>query len=75
MPPIDTIDIMKRSPDISTTTNSPVEIKLLVIGNSSVGKSHLLLRFLGEECLPGATVNLDIRVRLSSFNVCSVHGE
>ena len=43
---------------------------LLLIGNASVGKSSLLLRFSDEQWLPGdeatATIGVDFRVRLSS---------
>jgi Ras-related protein Rab-18 len=46
---------------------SPVNVKLLLIGNSSVGKSSLLLRFSDEQWLPedesSATIGVDFRVR------------
>ncbi|CAL1702738.1 unnamed protein product [Somion occarium] len=45
---------------------SPVNVKLLLIGNSSVGKSSLLLRFSDEQWLPedesSATIGVDFRV-------------
>lgn len=65
MPPT---DLMKKS-STATTTNSPVNVKLLLIGNASVGKSSLLLRFSDEQWLPedeaSATIGVDFRVRLS----------
>ncbi|KAI1789880.1 ras-domain-containing protein [Ganoderma leucocontextum] len=46
--------------------NAPVNVKLLLIGNSSVGKSSLLLRFSDEQWLPedesSATIGVDFRV-------------
>jgi len=64
MPPT---DLMKRSPNTATTINSPVNVKLLLIGNASVGKSSLLLRFSDEQWLPEdeatATIGVDFRVR------------
>ena len=51
--------------------DKPVNVKLLLIGNSSVGKSSLLLRFSDEQWLPedesSATIGVDFRVR--SFKV------
>jgi len=48
------------------TTNSIINCKLLLIGNSSVGKSSLLMRFSDEQWLPedeaSATVGVDFRV-------------
>lgn len=45
----------------------PINVKLLLIGNSSVGKSSLLLRFSDEQWLPedesSATIGVDFRVR------------
>jgi Ras-related protein Rab-18 len=44
-----------------------INVKLLLIGNSSVGKSSLLLRFSDESWLPedesSATIGVDFRVR------------
>jgi len=44
----------------------PINVKLLLIGNSSVGKSSLLLRFSDEQFLPedesSATIGVDFRV-------------
>jgi hypothetical protein len=73
MPPT---DLMKRSPDSATTTNSPVNVKLLLIGNASVGKSSLLLRFSDEQWLPEdeatATIGVDFRVRcFLAFMLCA----
>ena len=36
----------------SAPSNPPINCKLLLIGNSSVGKSSLLLRFSDEQWLP-----------------------
>jgi len=45
---------------------SPINVKLLLIGNSSVGKSSLLLRFSDQQWLPedeaSATIGVDFRV-------------
>ncbi|TDL16304.1 ras-domain-containing protein [Rickenella mellea] len=45
---------------------SPINVKLLLIGNSSVGKSSMLLRFSDEQWLPedeaSATIGVDFRV-------------
>ena len=50
-------------------SSAPVNCKLLLIGNSSVGKSSLLLRFSDEQWLPedeaSATIGVDFRVSLS----------
>ncbi|THH13130.1 hypothetical protein EW146_g7048 [Bondarzewia mesenterica] len=50
--------------DKNNTT--PINVKLLLIGNSSVGKSSLLLRFSDEQWLPedeaSATIGVDFRV-------------
>ena len=58
-----------------TRTNSseaPVNVKLLLIGNSSVGKSSLLLRFSDEQFLPedeaNATVGVDFSVHKMGMN-------
>lgn len=49
------------------TDTTPVNVKILLIGNSSVGKSSLLLRFSDEQWLPedeaSATIGVDFRVR------------
>ena len=46
--------------------NSIINCKLLLIGNSSVGKSSLLMRFSDEQWLPedeaSATIGVDFRV-------------
>ena len=46
-----------------------VNCKLLLIGNSSVGKSSLLLRFSDEQWLPedeaSATIGVDFRVSIT----------
>jgi Ras-related protein Rab-18 len=51
----------------------PINCKLLLIGNSSVGKSSLLLRFSDEQWLPedesSATIGVDFRVRCFSVFV------
>ncbi|KIP01953.1 hypothetical protein PHLGIDRAFT_96527 [Phlebiopsis gigantea 11061_1 CR5-6] len=50
----------------STSTTQPLNVKLLLIGNSSVGKSSLLLRFSDEQWVPedeaSATIGVDFRV-------------
>jgi len=47
-------------------STAPINCKLLLIGNSSVGKSSLLLRFSDEQWLPedesSATIGVDFRV-------------
>ncbi|KAK0198969.1 ras-domain-containing protein [Armillaria mellea] len=52
--------------------NPPTNVKLLLIGNSSVGKSSLLLRFSDESWLPedevSATIGVDFRVKLSIWD-------
>ncbi|TBU37444.1 ras-domain-containing protein [Dichomitus squalens] len=54
---------MSQSQDKAT---APINVKLLLIGNSSVGKSSLLLRFSDEQWLPedesSATIGVDFRV-------------
>jgi len=56
-----------------TTSNQPIiNVKLLLIGNSSVGKSSLLLRFSDEQWLPedetSATIGVDFRVHKMEIN-------
>ncbi|GJE93511.1 ras-domain-containing protein [Phanerochaete sordida] len=50
----------------SQTATQPINVKLLLIGNSSVGKSSLLLRFSDEQWVPedeaSATIGVDFRV-------------
>ncbi|KAJ6491575.1 ras-domain-containing protein [Mycena vulgaris] len=50
----------------ATKPPAPINCKLLLIGNSSVGKSSLLLRFSDEQWLPedesSATIGVDFRV-------------
>ncbi|KII84811.1 hypothetical protein PLICRDRAFT_45617 [Plicaturopsis crispa FD-325 SS-3] len=52
--------------DKPPTQPMPINCKLLLIGNSSVGKSSLLLRFSDEQWLPedesSATIGVDFRV-------------
>jgi GTPase SAR1 family protein len=49
-----------------------INVKLLLIGNSSVGKSSLLLRFSDKQWLPedeaSATIGVDFRVRVALHN-------
>ncbi|EGN97403.1 hypothetical protein SERLA73DRAFT_184094 [Serpula lacrymans var. lacrymans S7.3] len=57
----------------ATSTSSPtVNVKLLLIGNASVGKSSLLLRFSDEQWLPedeaSATIGVDFRVHKMEVN-------
>jgi len=53
-------------PSPAPTNAQPINVKLLLIGNSSVGKSSLLLRFSDEQWLPedesSATIGVDFRV-------------
>ena len=55
----------------SQSKGTPINCKLLLIGNSSVGKSSLLLRFSDEQWLPedesSATIGVDFRVSVFSF--------
>ncbi|KAF9449209.1 putative ras-related protein rab-18 [Macrolepiota fuliginosa MF-IS2] len=48
------------------SATQPINVKLLLIGNASVGKSSLLLRFSDEQWLPedesSATIGVDFRV-------------
>ncbi|KAF9042119.1 ras family-domain-containing protein [Panaeolus papilionaceus] len=50
----------------SSSGAQPINVKILLIGNSSVGKSSLLLRFSDEQWLPedeaSATIGVDFRV-------------
>lgn len=50
----------------TSTQTPPLNVKLLLIGNSSVGKSSLLLRFSDEQWVPedeaSATIGVDFRV-------------
>ncbi|KAI6141739.1 ras-domain-containing protein [Pisolithus tinctorius] len=63
-------------PPVTTTTpvasSSPVNVKLLLIGNASVGKSSLLLRFSDEQWIPEgeatATIGVDFRVHKMDVN-------
>ncbi|PPR06298.1 hypothetical protein CVT26_005130 [Gymnopilus dilepis] len=53
-------------------STQPINVKLLLIGNSSVGKSSLLLRFSDEQWLPedeaSATIGVDFRVHKMEIN-------
>ncbi|PFH49628.1 hypothetical protein AMATHDRAFT_112731, partial [Amanita thiersii Skay4041] len=53
-------------PTTTTSPQQPINVKLLLIGNASVGKSSLLLRFSDEQWLPEdeatATIGVDFRV-------------
>ncbi|KAF8829856.1 hypothetical protein HHX47_DHR2000312 [Lentinula edodes] len=55
-----------------TGSQSTINVKLLLIGNSSVGKSSLLLRFSDEQWLPedesSATIGVDFRVHKMDVN-------
>jgi hypothetical protein len=59
---------------MSPTTTQPINVKLLLIGNSSVGKSSLLLRFSDEQWLPedesSATIGVDFRVSVLLALLC-----
>ena len=55
---------------MAPAATQPINVKLLLIGNSSVGKSSLLLRFSDEQWLPedesSATIGVDFRVSVRS---------
>ncbi|KAJ2936751.1 hypothetical protein H1R20_g338, partial [Candolleomyces eurysporus] len=55
-----------------STSQQAINVKLLLIGNSSVGKSSLLLRFSDEQWLPedesSATIGVDFRVHKMEVN-------
>ena len=55
-----------------------INVKLLLIGNSSVGKSSLLLRFSDKQWLPedeaSATIGVDFKVRPPVSPDCT-HGD
>jgi len=57
---------------MAPTATQPINVKLLLIGNSSVGKSSLLLRFSDEQWLPedesSATIGVDFRVHKMEVN-------
>lgn len=62
-------------PPTTTKVNdkaNTINVKLLLIGNSSVGKSSLLLRFSDEQWLPedeaNATIGVDFRVHKMEVN-------
>ncbi len=69
MPPT-TTNAHPPKPKPAPTKAAPINIKLLLIGNSSVGKSSLLLRFSDEAWLPedeaSATIGVDFRVHRMS---------
>ena len=55
------------APTLQSQSQELINVKLLLIGNSSVGKSCLLLRFSDKQWLPedeaSATIGVDFRVR------------
>lgn len=57
-----------------TGSQSTINVKLLLIGNSSVGKSSLLLRFSDEQWInedeSSATIGVDFRV--CGWDLCKV---
>lgn len=57
------------APTPQSRSQELINVKLLLIGNSSVGKSSLLLRFSDKQWLPedeaSATIGVDFRVRLA----------
>ncbi|KAH7886683.1 ras-domain-containing protein [Phlebopus sp. FC_14] len=71
MPPTGTRDLLKVT-NTTTTGATPVNVKLLLIGNASVGKSSLLLRFSDEQWIPEdeatATIGVDFRVHKMEVN-------
>ncbi|KAJ8516738.1 hypothetical protein ONZ45_g5986 [Pleurotus djamor] len=66
MPPTSKKPSTSTSNPPSTHPDAPINVKILLIGNSSVGKSSLLLRFADEQWLPedesSATIGVDFRV-------------
>ncbi|KAI6018687.1 ras-domain-containing protein [Pisolithus microcarpus] len=64
MAPVTTTPAVASSP--------PVNVKLLLIGNASVGKSSLLLRFSDEQWIPEdeatATIGVDFKVHKMEVN-------
>lgn len=65
----------------TSTQTPPLNVKLLLIGNSSVGKSSLLLRFSDEQWVPedeaSATIGVDFRVSFARFLalLCMMRGD
>ncbi|PAV14921.1 ras-domain-containing [Pyrrhoderma noxium] len=63
---------MSQAKTRTKSSEAPVNVKLLLIGNSSVGKSSLLLRFSDEQFLPedetSATIGVDFRVHKMEVN-------
>jgi len=59
------------APTPQSRSQELINVKLLLIGNSSVGKSSLLLRFSDKQWLPedeaSATIGVDFRVRSPTF--------
>ncbi|KAI6018702.1 RAB3D [Pisolithus microcarpus] len=57
---------VKTTPAVASSP--PVNVKLLLIGNASVGKSSLLLRFSDEQWIPEdeatATIGVDFKASL-----------
>jgi len=55
------------APTLQSQSQELINVKLLLIGNSSVGKSCLLLRFSDKQWLPEgearSTLGVDFRVR------------
>src|SRR5579863_9352792 len=59
------------APTPKSHSHELINVKLLLIGNSSVGKSSLLLRFSDKQWLPedeaSATIGVDFRVRVALY--------
>ena len=59
------------APTPQSRSQELLNVKLLLIGNSSVGKSSLLLRFSDKQWLPedeaSATIGVDFRVRVAPW--------
>jgi Ras-related protein Rab-18 len=57
------------SAEVPTNQNMPINVKILMLGLSSVGKTSLLLRFTDHQWLPEqagvATVGVDTWVAIS----------
>ena len=63
---------MSQAKTRTNFSEAPVNVKLLLIGNSSVGKSSLIRRFSDEQFLPedkaSATVGIDFIVHKIEVN-------
>lgn len=74
MPPVSTTAV--ETSTAGTNPATPVNVKLLLIGNASVGKSSLLLRFSDEQWIPEdeATATIGVDFRVSRLLLCGGQG-